>query len=58
MKKKGEGDIAAGSVNIEVKGNKGRLISSKSNGFANGLSVILNKIEELKSIVDQNDKRL
>ena len=56
VKKKGEGDIAAGSVNIEVKGNKGRLISSKSNGFANGLSVILNKIEELKSIVDQNDR--
>ena len=56
VKKKGEGDIAAGTVNIEVKGNKGRLISSKSNGFANGTSVILSKIKELKSMVGPNSQ--
>jgi hypothetical protein len=56
VKKKGEGDIAAGSVNIEVKGNKGRLISSKSNGFANGTTVILSKIKELRELVDQNER--
>ena len=56
VKKKGEGDIAAGEVNIEVKGNKGRLISSKSNGFANGTSVILSKIKELKSMVGPNSQ--
>jgi hypothetical protein len=56
VKKKGEGDIAAGGVNIEVKGNKGRLISSKSNGFANGTSVILSKIKELKSMVGPNSQ--
>ena len=56
VKKKGEGDIAAGNVNIEVKGNKGRLISSKSNGFANGTSVILSKIKELKSMVGPNSQ--
>jgi hypothetical protein len=56
VKKSGEGDIAAGEINIEVKGNGGRLVSSKQGGFTNGKFIIETKLAELAGLVNNNQK--